>query len=284
MGALSQFLVIQTVCFLVFSYPLEFVETMHLRLNTLLVTLPLLFTLFNTVLASVSEADTIMLGASKDNTLINNTTGNVSNGEGPLFAGLTGGAGPGALRALIAFDVASEIPAGATITDVQLTLTILQAGNGSNLESYGLHRVEQDWGEGKSFASGGNGAPSEKSDATWIHTFHDNSFWTNPGGDFQGTPSATETIGVSGPVTWSSTSDLVADVQNWLDAPSSNFGWLLIGDEIRSTAARKFGSRESTSGVPELAITFTPVPEPHSLTLVILGSSCALAFLRRKLG
>ncbi|NOZ40838.1 MAG: DNRLRE domain-containing protein, partial [Planctomycetes bacterium] len=225
---------------------MEFNLTMRLRTSTMLVVLPLLFALVNNVLVSVSEAEIISLGPSKDNTLINNGSGSVSNGTGFLFAGKTGNSGPGALRALLAFDIASEIPAGATITDVQMTLTVLQAGNGSNNDSYGLHRVAQDWGEGKSFASGGNGAPSENNDATWIHTFFNSSFWTNPGGDFEGTPSATETVGSSGTVTWGSTSEMVANVQNWLNDPSSNFGWILIGNEASSASARRFGSREST--------------------------------------
>ena len=110
-----------------------------------------------------ARAATAMLSPSKDNTLINSATGEFSNGLGPLFAGRTGGQGPGAQRALMAFDVASEIPAGAIITDVQLTLTIQQAGNGSGFDSYSLHRVSQDWGEGTSDAFGGGGTTS----TTW---------------------------------------------------------------------------------------------------------------------
>ena len=245
---------------------------MYDRTHTLLVVVPLFALLACCRLTSDSRADTIMLGASKDSTLINHSAGSVSNGTGTLIAGQTFARGPGAIRALLAFDVAASIPQGSTITGAELTLTVLQAGAGSDNDSYALHPLEQDWGEGTSFATTGQGAPSTTGDVTWIHPFFNNSFWTNPGGDFRALSSATEKVGDSGPVTWQSTSGLVADVQAWLDDPHSDFGWILIGAESRFGSARQFASRESNSNTPLLTITFTSVPEPSSLLLLGLAT------------
>ena len=231
------------------------------------------------VSAPSAKAATAMLNASKDNTLINSATGEFSNALGPLFAGLTGGQGPGAQRALMAFDVASDIPAGAIITDVQLTLTVQQAGNGSGFDSYSLHRVLQDWGEGTSDAFGGGGTTSTPGDVTWLHTFYDTGRWNSPGGDFETAASAAEIIGTFGAETWESTPELVADVQGWLDDPSSNFGWILIGDESAFASSRKFGSRESAEG-PVLAVTY--IPEPASLAMGVFAALMVVGGSRKR--
>ena len=255
---------------------------MHLRIHTLQVVLPLLVAFCCCALFSDAQADTIVLSASKDNTLFNSSTGSVSNGTGTLFAGRTGNSGPGVLRALLAFDLAADIPTGSTITAIELTLNVLQAGPGSGADSFSLHRVEQDWGEGTSNASTGVGASATSGDATWIHTFFDSSTWRNPGGDFNKVPSAAQIINGTGPTTWGSTSGLVADVQSWLDDSGSNFGWILIGDEGADKSARQFDSREASSNAPQLTVTFTSVPEPHSLALAMLGSAAGLSSFRRR--
>jgi hypothetical protein len=78
---------------------------------------------------------------------------------------------------------------------------------------------------------------------------------------------------------------MAADVQNWLDAPSSNFGWFLIGTEGITGTAAEFASRQnSTFGVrPMLEVTFTTVPEPVSLTLVGAAAISALIVRRRQI-
>ncbi len=250
----------------------------------LLVVLTLFGLIFCFGEVSVAMAETVVVNASQDITLINSTTGNVSNGKGPLFSGRTGGSGPGALRALLAFDVASAIPAGSTVTDVELMLTVLKAGGGGQADAYALHRVEQNWGEGTSVSAGGGGSPSTANDATWIHTFFDSSTWTTPGSDFVDTASVTETLSGTGSATWGSTTALVADVQAWVEDSSTNFGWILIGNENRNGSSRRFASREAANSAPQLTITFTPVPEPCSLALVCLSSLGGILSLHRRRG
>ena len=111
-----------------------------------------------------------------------------------------------------------------------------------------LHKLLADWGEGISQATGeeGQGAPATPNDATWRHRFFDTIFWTNEGGDFSATVSANQLVGAIGQYTWNST-QMVADVQSWLDNPASNFGWLLLGDESTATTTKRFDTRESAS-------------------------------------
>jgi hypothetical protein len=56
-----------------------------------------------------------------------------------------------------------------------------------------------------------------------------------------------------------STTQLVADVQNWLDNSTGNFGWIMISSlEGTPRSAKRFASRENGSTGPTLLIDFTP--------------------------
>ena len=53
-------------------------------------------------------------------------------------------------------------------------------------------------------------------------------------------------------------SQMVADLQGWLNASSTNFGWLLEGAETSKNSVRRFDSMTSPTGVqPTLQITYT---------------------------
>ncbi len=224
---------------------------------------------------------TIPIGASKDNSLYQDPFGALSNGSGPtFFAGATGGGG--IRRGLIEFDL-SAIPAGATIESVTLELFLVQAQ--AFATDVGLHEVLTEWGEGTSSAGNraGGGAIAKANDATWLHTFFNVATWTNPGGDFATVASATTLVGAEGATyRWFSTPDLVADLQGWLDAPASNHGWLLRGDESQSGTAKAFGTRENSviADRPLLTVTFSPVPEAGAF-VSLLGGMGMLLFLRR---
>jgi hypothetical protein len=196
---------------------------------------------------------------SKDNTLYeyDPAEGDHSNGAGFHF--FAGENGMGELRrGVLAFDVAGTIPAGSTITAVSLTLNMSMTPAGA--ETVELHKLLADWGEGTSHApmGEGDGAPATPNDATWRHRFFDMIFWTNEGGDFSATVSASQSVGGTGQYTWSSP-QMVADVQSWLDDPASNFGWLVLGDETTIATAKRFDTRESASP-PILAIQYIPRP------------------------
>ena len=68
--------------------------------------------------------------------------------------------------------------------------------------------------------------------------------WTGtpPGGDASSGASAS--LGGIGSYAWESSNQLVTDVQNWLDDPAANFGWLLLGDESKSQTTKRFDSKD----------------------------------------
>lgn len=73
-------------------------------------------------------AESVDIEAGRDNTLYETTTGNRSNGAGvQINAGRAGsGANGGAIRrGLLWFDVEGNIPAGAQIQSVELTLSLV---------------------------------------------------------------------------------------------------------------------------------------------------------------
>ncbi|HZP85027.1 MAG TPA: DNRLRE domain-containing protein [Chthonomonadaceae bacterium] len=233
---------------------------------------------------SHASAQTLTLVSSKDNTLYEDATGSLSNGAGAnFFAGETGN---GLIRrGLLAFDL-SAIPTGAKIDSVALTLSMSRTVSGS--ETISLYRVLADWGEGTSNATGqeGAGAPATTNDATWIHRFYNTQTWATPGGDFASAASATRTVGGVGSYTWASTPQLVADVQGWVDNPSTNFGWAVIGNESAASTAKRFDTRENpvAANRPSLFISYTvaAVPGPASLPIFAGGLCAGLGYLRRR--
>lgn len=206
-----------------------------------------------------AQADTALIEADADNTLIENPAGALSNGYGPaLFAGRTNQQMNSIRRAVVRFDVASAIPADAMVESVFLTLYQRKALNGERTLT--LHRLKAQWGEGASDSGGGGGAPAQAGDATWLHTFYPDSYWSNEGGKYSKHASASQmVIDAIGYYTWGSTDGMVNDVERWLKHPAKNFGWILIGDEEVSQSVKTFGSREDPDPTlrPVLEVTYT---------------------------
>ena len=209
-----------------------------------------------TPLPPVSGSTTIEPSA--DNTLFEDSSRFRSNGAGDhLFVGNTNSGNT--RRALLRFDVAGAVPAGATITAVSLQMRMSRTTGGN--VTVMLHRVLADWGDGASDAGGpeGRGATAQAGDATWRHRFSDAQLWDSLGGDFEAPSSGSTQVGGGGSYSWPSTDGMVADVQSWIDDPGSNFGWLLKGNESGIRTAKRFDSRENgTAGNrPQLTIDFT---------------------------
>lgn len=183
----------------------------------------------------------------------------VADGQGPnLWTSVI--AGGVVRRALVRFDLAG-LPAGAVITDAALSLTQIRARDSHVVA---VHRVVAAWGEGT--ANGGDagvGAPAQPGDSTWTRRIWAATSWSQPGGDFLASASATQLIPLgTGRFSWPSTPALVADVQAWLDQPAGNHGWLLIGVETVDQNAKRFASREAgANAAPRLVLQYT-LPQP----------------------
>jgi hypothetical protein len=261
---------------------------------------PFIFLSLSVCLAASVQADVITLGANHDATIFQNNVTNSSGGGPGLFAGTNVMTSP--RRALISFDL-SNIPSNAIITGVQLTLTVGQiAGSGggggsTSTRTIGLFEITSSWGEGTnqsgstSIGGTGQGAAANAGDVTWSERFHGTTNWSTAGGDFVSTASASLALvnaAVGSSFTWGSTAQLVADVQGWLNNPSTNNGWELINaDETNATTFDAFYSREATSAgatsgqLPSLQVTYT-VPEPASASLVAFAALGLFSARRRR--
>lgn len=206
-------------------------------------------------------AEVAIVPASRDATLIEDAAGELANGSGPAFFVGRNNAEVGSVRrGLLAFDIAAAIPAGAWIARVEIELELTPSN--PDVFDLALYRVLSPWSEGPSSASGGGGALAQPGDATWLHTHYDQDFWDQAGGDFGSAPSALATVGAPGVYVWESTPELVADVQDWLDFPDANHGWILIGGEHEPQTAKSFAARES------------PTEEARPRLLVEYETSC----------
>ncbi len=196
---------------------------------------------------------TVNLIPSKDNSIYSES--NNSNGQGHLFSGRTDGRGgaPSNRRALITFDITS-IPNEATITNVTLTVNVNKVPPGSSAQTFNIHALTKDWGEGTSSGSG-RGATAVAPDATWSDAILGASSWTSPGGDFTSTALSSLNINATGSYIFPSSTNFVTIVQQWIDNTSTNNGIILIGNESSNGSARRFGSKDMGIA-PSLNITY----------------------------
>lgn len=187
--------------------------------------------------------------------------GESGNGSGQyLFVGQTDD-GP-VRRALLHFDITAAVPSGAVIQSVQLDMQVTRRpADPIPANDTALYAVSAAWTEGPADAGGqeGGGAAAKNGDATWTYSTYPDVRWATPGGDYRDTPSASLTIDALGPYTWQGPG-LTADVQEWLDTPAANHGWILVGSEDAPLSARQLPSRENTNANarPRLTITYLP--------------------------
>ena len=198
-----------------------------------------------------------------------------NNGLGGPYDGIRAGGQRfgGMTRALMRFDIAGNIPAGATIRSAILTMTVIRTPVSSVASTFDLHRVLAAWGEGTNF-----GGPAVAGESSWNDRLGPGTPWTNAGGDYIATARATKSLAGDGAYDFTSAS-LVADVQSWLNTPAANFGWLLRSEsEATPVTILLFGSRTAATSRPTLVIDFTPVAVPNIFALSRAGNEIRFSF------
>ncbi|MCB2153424.1 DNRLRE domain-containing protein [bacterium] len=187
--------------------------------------------------------------------------GDLSNGGGQhIFVG--NNSSSSARRGFLAYDL-SSIPPGSTILSASLTMTVSMDPSWETTTTQKLHVATTDWGEGTVDAPDpeGNGATAQNDDATWFEARKGGVDWITDGGDYIGTESASADVNnsaVGNTITWTS-AQMVADIQDWIDGSTSNYGWILIGDEGSSQNAIRYYSSESGAAdgsKPHLSVTY----------------------------
>lgn len=190
-------------------------------------------------------------------------------------------------RALMRFDLAG-LPPGAQVLSARVEGFMIRL---REPQSITLHRLSAAWGEGPSNGGdAGVGAAAGPGDCTWSHRVWPGQRWASRGGDYLLSASSSAAVaGWPAPVVWASTAALVDDVQGWVDAPSSNHGWMLIGTESGTQNASRLASRQvgDAAARPRLVVSWqlpqadaqVPLP-PWSLAL--LGGAAAAALWRRR--
>ncbi len=163
-------------------------------------------------------------------------------------------------RALLRFNIGTSVPPGSTITSVSLNLAPADGASSSGPARLALYRVARVWNEGRGSVAAG--IASEAHEASWSRRLHPVAIWIRPGGargiDFVSGASGSVDLGTGVPVVFPSTKRLVSDVQDWLDRPFSNEGWIVVAGSNSDPAGLVFGSREDAARAPKLTIEFTP--------------------------
>ena len=199
----------------------------------------------------------VSIDPSKDNTVYSASTTN-SNALGENFAVGKSNSG-NTHRSLMAFNISANIPTGSVINAASLSLSVSASSPSAGIQPVYLHKLISDWGEGTSFtASTGIGAPATTNDVTWIHRFYPATNWTNAGGDFVALASAVTNVNSPAFYNWSS-AGMVSDIQDWLNTPANNYGWLIKGAETANSQSKRVDSRENTTTAnrPVLTVNYT---------------------------
>lgn len=196
-------------------------------------------------------------------------------------------------RFLMRFDL-SGIPPGSQVQSVSLRLYERLSRDTHHVS---LHRLNAPWAEAQTNGGGsGAGVVASPGDTTWSHRVFPLQTWAVPGGDFVSIPSAA-TLMATAPGFYTFTSlqagsaQMRQDVQDWVNTPTNNQGWIFIGNEVLLQSAKQIASRETADASvrPLLIVQADPpvvsgadgdVPLP-AWALVLLGGGL-LGLLSRK--
>jgi hypothetical protein len=236
------------------------------------------------LLLSSAHAETIQLRPIADTALLEAFPSNNFGGQHWLNAGTTQTYMKN--RGLLRFDIAGALPRDSRILSASMDVEVVgQPIDGYAIENFRLHRLLKDWGEGN---KAGNppalGAPAGTNECNWTHRFAFTSeIWAAPGGsngvDYASDYSVDTYIydRLSSPYTFGPAAGMSADLQQWLDQPKTNFGWMIVAEheEINFTA-RRFASREDLVLSPVLTIDFVL---PPTLSIGVSNRTILLQFI-----
>jgi len=227
---------------------------------------PNLFLACGVAISWMARAESISLVAKADTGLQEFRPTTTAGSSTSLRVGTVGTSGAGArVRALFYFEPSASIPAGSTVIAASPGLSVSLTVDETSRD-FELRRMLVSWDE---------------TNATWLVRLPPDLVWSEPGGasgvDYAAVSSAVATLGSAGNYTFGSTAGLVADVQCWVDNPSKNYGWILLGaDEVTDQTARLVNSRENASGQPHLTVEFDAPFRINSTT--ITTNQLCLAF------
>jgi hypothetical protein len=243
----------------------------------------LLLLLWSVFVAAGAFADSVTLTSTADTAIAekwpdNNAGGNSQFATGTNLAGQRS-------RGLVKFNLAGQIPSNASIQSVSLTMTVVEEPISPADSTFDLHRVLVAWGEGTGTSTTGDaGRLAVTGEATWNDRLYPSTTWSSAGAaapvDFSSTVSASKFIQGLATYTFNSTPGLVADVQQWLTDPSSNFGWIVISEsEATDGTHRAFASRESSANnKPTLVVQYATPVTPTIKSIQGVGSTIQFVF------
>ncbi len=199
----------------------------------------------------------MLVPVSADTTLFASNPGNSLGKSDSLAVGATGKGFPA--RSLVRFDLAGRVPEGSLVVGARLEFTVVKAPAGEEASRVVAHRMLKDWSEGG--GTGSLGSPARSGESTWTHQGHPDLAWDAPGcaPGHEYVAEASGSTGMNAPGRYAIEGPgLLADARKWLADPSSNHGWILLGDrEDAKLTARRIGSKESLSpaDAPVLVLT-----------------------------
>jgi hypothetical protein len=211
-------------------------------------------------------------------------------GQEDLPAGTLGGAaGFRRSRLLLKFDLAAGLPPDARIQAARLRLTVTRVPDGGGANSiFGLHRVLRAWGEGRQQGPPPGGAKAAVGEASWNFRRFPDDPWAAPGGqpgiDFAASPGSSERILQHGTYEFEFGANQIAELQAWLHAPETNFGWMLLSQsETEPKTARRFAAREHpvAESRPALILEYTldpPLSPPRIAALRLVDGKAEIRF------
>ena len=201
-----------------------------------------------------------------DDTFINDRfPGNNNGGSASIFTGTEDQGGH--MRGLIRFEMPSSLAGRVAVIDALLQMTTRAVGNGGpgSPATVKLHAITEPWAQGVNIGAAPMlfvvGQPcSGSAGASWsFRNCPAATAWTTPGGTIAPGESASASVPASIDTTtsWSS-AGMASDVQGWIDAPSTNFGWLVTSstETMGAGVIQRFYSSEAGTFPPALSITY----------------------------